>query len=72
MSKGREPIRIAVWIERLLSAFSRLDPDSARAARDGCDRAGERELSWYGKRKEHLIKMPTEPIIIVVSGLWIC
>jgi hypothetical protein len=32
MSKGREPIWIAGWIQRLLSAFSRLDPDSARAA----------------------------------------
>jgi hypothetical protein len=52
MSKGRKPIWMAGWIQRLLSAFSRLDPDAARAARDGCDRAGERELRWYGKRKE--------------------
>ncbi len=49
MSKGREPIWMAGWVQRLLSAFSRLDIESARVARHGCDHAGERELSWYKK-----------------------
>jgi hypothetical protein len=40
-------------VQRILSAFSRLDSDAARTAREGCDRAGERELRWYGKRKEY-------------------
>jgi hypothetical protein len=53
MSKGRKPIWISVYIQRLLSASSRLDSDAARAAREGCGRAGERELRWYGERKEH-------------------
>jgi hypothetical protein len=35
MSEGRKPVWIALWIQRLLSAFSGLDPDSVRAARDG-------------------------------------
>ena len=50
MSEGRKPVWTALWIQRLLSTFSRLDADSARATRDGCDGAGERELRWYGRK----------------------
>jgi erythromycin esterase-like protein len=40
MSKGRKPIWMAGWIQRLLSAFSRLDPDAARAAQESANCAG--------------------------------
>jgi hypothetical protein len=48
MSKGRKLSLIVVWIRRLLSAVSPSPKDEA--AREGCDRAGERELRWQGKR----------------------
>jgi hypothetical protein len=42
MSSGRKLVWIANWIQRLLSAP--LSQDQARAAREGCDRAGQREI----------------------------
>src|ERR1039458_4732487 len=49
MSKGRKSICSPSRVQRILSAFSRLDSDAACTAREACDRAGERELRWYGK-----------------------
>lgn len=50
MSEGRKPVWVFMWIQRRLSAFSPLDSDAVRTAREACDRAGERELHWYGRR----------------------
>jgi hypothetical protein len=71
MSKRREPIRIAGWIQRLLSACSRLARIQRALPAMGATALESANCAGTGNGRNTLIKMSTDPIIIIVSGLWI-